>query len=230
MSATTPTTSRGYLSHAELEQFADITVLDTTEADDQISQAEEMLDSYVGPQNKAFLDVVEGKAVAGGTNTLTMETRHQNIYDRDYLIYCWCEIIGGTGVGQQRRITGQTYAGVITVVSNWTTAPDSTSIYKISQVAKFPRWSELFHNTNETPARYYKHIPEAVRRAVAAQVQYIIEMGATFFSTDKSEYTREAIGDYSYEKNGGKSSTSSMIAPKAKVLLRGIFTRVGELI
>ncbi len=39
---------RGYVTQAELATLADITITDATEADDRISQAEELIDAYVG--------------------------------------------------------------------------------------------------------------------------------------------------------------------------------------
>jgi hypothetical protein len=43
-----PTSVRGYLSKDDLEQLANINITDDTEADDVISQAEEIVDEYVG--------------------------------------------------------------------------------------------------------------------------------------------------------------------------------------
>jgi hypothetical protein len=217
---------RNYLSQSELAEFADITITDTTEADDRITQAEELLDSFVGFQNKAVSETFEGMATGGSTTTLTLETRHQNIYQQDYFIYCMVEIIGGTGIGQRSRITASTLAGVITF-DTLTTAPDSTSIYRIWQLGKFPRPQDEYYDSIHTPSRYYRSIPEAVKRATAAQVEYMIQMGDAYFSTDKAEMESESIGDYSYDKDG---SLSSMIAPKAKMLLRGIKNIKGEIL
>lgn len=218
---------RQYLSQDELEQYADITIIDSTEAFDQISQAEEIIDAYVGFQCKAVCDVVQGKATSGTISTLTLDTIHQNVYQLDYFLYCICEIIGGTGVGQQSRIVGSTLAGVLTV-DPWDTAPDSTSIYKIYQVGKFPRPQEEFYNGNETPPRYYRHIPEAVRRAVAAQVEYVVEMGTAYFKSNASKVQSESIGDYSYSNAQG--GPDDLVAPKAKILLRGIRNKTGEIL
>jgi hypothetical protein len=220
---------RNYLSQEELEQFADITVTDPTEADDQIGQAEEIIDSYVGYQNKAVCDTFEGKATAGSATTLTLESRHQNLYEADYFVWCIVEIIGGTGIGQQARITSSTKEGVLTFAT-MTTPPDATSIYKIYQLGKFPRKQDEYYNTNETPAKYYRHIAEAVRRAVAAQVEYIIQMGAAFFTTDASGKQSESIGDYSYTNAQGLVGTNRLIAPKAKILLNGIKNRTGMIV
>lgn len=225
------TSRRGYLSQAELAELADITITDTDEADDQISQAEEMIDAYVGFQNKFIRGVLTRRASGGTSNTLTLHTDDQNVVDVDYYKGCEVEIIGGTGVGQRRIISGSTRAGVITVSSNWTTTPDSTSFYKIYQLGKFPRPQDVTYYSQESPFTYYKSIPEAVKRAVAAQVEYVINMGEAFFTTDKSDKQSENIGDYGYSRaNNAGGQIGRMIAPKAKAFLSGIMNRTGELI
>lgn len=229
VTSTQPTSRRGYLSQSELEQLANITITDATEADDQISQAEELIDGYVGPQPKYMENDVVGKASAGGATSITLETSQQNTYDVDYFKLCDVEIIGGTGVGQRRKCTASTKAGVLTV-ETWTTTPDSTSVYRITQVGKFPRTCDVETYTDGSVTTYYKVIPEAIKRAVAAQIEYMIEMGEAFFSGDKPDMQSESIGDYSYTKGDGISSMSKLIAPKVKVLLRGIYKRTGQII
>lgn len=219
---------RGYLSQAELADFADITITDATEADDQISQAEEVIDKYIGNQPK-FLDYeLTGLVSQGGTTTLTLESPHQNNMQQDYLRGCWIEIIGGTGEGSRRKITGQTFAGVLTLESALTT--DTTSYYRIWQLGKFPRKSDVVFDGNHTPNRYYKSVPEEVRRAVAAQVEFRIQMGDAFFSGDKADLVSESIGDYSYSKGSASAGDDRLVAPKAKVLLRGLMNRLGVIV
>jgi len=222
-------TKRNYLTIAELEEFADITVTNEGEAFDQIGQAEEMIDAYVGSQFRAVAGKLEGRAVSGGAGTITLAVEQQNMFEIDYFLYCLCEIIGGTGAGQQRRVSGSTYAGVLTLESNWSTNPNSTSFYRIYQMGKFPRKEDSSYDGVNTPARYYKYIPEEVKRAVAAQLQYVLEMGSSFFTSDKSELASEQIGDYGYENRQG-SSGNKLVAPKAKHYLRGIYNRKGAII
>ncbi|MFA5768361.1 MAG: hypothetical protein WC871_02335 [Bacteroidales bacterium] len=231
VTSTTPSSRRGYLSQDELEQFANITVTDTDEADDVISQAEEMIDSFVGYQQKFLEYEILGRATAGGSATITLETEHQNVYEANFFKLCEIEIVDGTGSGQRRRVSASTKAGVLTVASAWTTTPDSTSFYRIHQLGKFPRYTDVITHLDASVTTYYKSIPEAVRRAVAAQVEYIINQGDEFFTTDQSDKTSESIGDYSYSM-GEKSSISlaRMIAPKAKLLLRGYINRTGRII
>lgn len=231
ITSTTPTSRRGYLSQSELEQYANITITDIDEADDVISQAEEMVDAFVGYQQKFQEYDVEGRATAGGSATITLELVHQNVYDANYFKWCTIEIVDGTGAGQRRRISASSKAGVITVATAWATVPDSTSFYRIQQLGKFPRRPDVTSHNEGGVVTYYKNVPEAVRRAVAAQVEYIIGMGDDFFATDQSEKQSERIGDYSYQfGNMSSLGLARMMAPKAKLLLRGYINRAGRII
>lgn len=225
-----PTSRRGYLSESELEQFADITVLDTDEGIDRISQAEELIDAYVGYVDKYMPNAITGRVSASTSTSITLESDQQNVYDNDYFILCQVEIIGGTGKGQRRKCTTSTKAGVLTVNSAWDTNPDTTSFYKIEQVGKFPRQQDVEFYSEQSPSTYYKSIPEAVKRAVASQVAYMIEMGDGFFAGDEADKTSERIGDYSYTKAEGASGFAKLIAPRAKLLLRGYTNRVGQIV
>lgn len=220
---------RGYLSLTELAEYADITITDNDEAYDQISQAEEEIDAYVGFQQKAVQQTIEDKIAVGGSSTATLADIHQNNFDIDYLKGCEIEILGGAGEGQRRIITGQTRAGVVTFDSAFSPALTTTSFYKIYQLGKFPRHCDMTAYNRTGDSTYYKRIPEAVKRAVAAQIQYKIEMGDAFFASDKSALKSESIGDYSYSRSDG-ATTDQLIAPKAKQLLRGITNRKGAII
>ncbi len=70
----------------------------------------------------------DGTATAGSASTITLQSgasTSNNFYNGQYIT-----IVGGTGIGQSRVISG--YVGgtlVATVVPNWTTTPDNTSQY-----------------------------------------------------------------------------------------------------
>lgn len=224
-------TQRSYLTQEDLAEYADITITDSDEADDQIAQAEELIDAFVGPQDKFIAQKFEGMASAGSTTTLTLDDRYKASYPyTDYFKGMTVEIVGGTNVGKSRNVASSDENGVLTFVSAFPSAIDNTSFYRIFQMGKFPRKSDVSVHNVATPQKYFRSIPEAVKRATAAQLQYIIEMGPKFFSTDASEKNSESIGDYSYSKGAGKGGISAMIAPKAKTLLRGILNRKGQFI
>lgn len=202
-----------------------------TTTDSAITDAEELIDTYVGYQCRAVEEVVEGRVASATSTTITLQAdRHANTYQGNYFLYCVVEIIGGTGSGQLRTISASTYAGVVTVDTAWDTTPDSTSYYKIYQVSKFPRNKDEYFDGQASPQTYVKSIPEAVKRATAAQVEYMAAQGSGFFTSDSSSYESEDIGDYSYSRGSGTSSGNILIAPKARQALRGIVNRKGIMI
>ena len=76
------------------------------------------------------VEIHEGTAQAGDTNSITLADTASNIDDAYNDMYI--EITEGTGKGQVRKIAD--YAGSsreATVDSNWDTAPDATSVYKL---------------------------------------------------------------------------------------------------
>lgn len=221
---------RGYLTLEELEEFADITISDNDEAYDQIGHAEELIDDYLGFVTK-FMTVEHVGVVSEvpSSTTFTLDADYINSFPFvDYFKWCHVEIIGGTGAGQQRKITASDESGVLTVESEFSTTIDTTSAYKIYQMAKFPRYQDVFVDSRTQPTKYYKSIPEAIKRAVAAQVEYRINMGDKFFAQSGQE-TSERIGDYSYTSKS-EGGIKHLIAPKARKLLAGYIVRTGKII
>ena len=249
---------RAYVTAAEVQQYANITITDATEGDDQISQAEEIIDAYVGTQKKAFIgfginngsgvftppdyydlpqqdQVIYGRVnqvIQSGNSAqndvVMLEPYQDNVYQNGYFSFTMFEIVGGTGQGQRLPIMDSLMNGQITIRGSFTTSPDTTSLYKIYQVGKFPRVKDVFYNTYENPSRYYKTIPEAVKRAVCAQLEYMITQGPAFFASQASQTSSEHIGDYSYRRSNG--APENLIAPKAQMYLRGIRNLKGEIL
>ena len=216
---------RRYTTSTEISEYADIIIDDSGEADDQISQAEEMIDAYIGFQNKHIKTKHEGMAT-GGTTTTLIDTSALG-YNDNYFNYCEIEIVAGTNVGEIRQITSSDRSvNSITVNEAFSAAIDNTSVYIIRQLGKFPRVKDIFTKTVDSESTYYKSIPEAVKRAVAAQLQFVIEKGVEFFAgaTDKDS---ETIGDYRYTV---KKGAERLIAPKARLILRGIVNRKGRMV
>lgn len=226
---------RGYLSQTELADFADIIIDDATEADDRISQAEEIIDAYVGPQNQ-FIDKtwsdIEGKMQSVSGNVFQLEARHCSVFLNDFFKGCEVEIIGGTGSGQRTIITTSTYAGFVTGTS-FSPTIDITSFYRIYQLGKFPRKRDVYLDAINPPIPiYYKNIPEEIKRATAAQVEYMINQGDAYFRTDDIFKNQERIGDYEYQKSrdGSGAGITQLIAPKAKWFLNGFVNRKGVMV
>lgn len=217
-------TKRQYVTLAEVSEYADIVISDNDEAYDQISLAEEMIDAYVGYQDKDIKEEYYGIATGGTTLTLIDSSTDTPLNFLDnYFKYCEIEVIEGTNSGQVRPISD--YAKdthTITVANAFTSAIDSTSVYVIRQSSKFPRVRDSY-TLNQI---YYKTIPDAVKRAVMAQVQYIIEMGTDFFM-DVVDFDTESLDGVSYSV---RSNANRIIAPKARLYLRGIMNRKGKLL
>lgn len=228
ITSTKPTSRRGYVSKEEVADYTGAVVGTITDA--IIQKAEEIIDGIVGYHEKFMPNVVEGKVSVATANTLTLEDTHQNTNQNDYYVLCEVEIIGGTGAGQRRKITGSTLAGVLTVDTNWTTQIDSTSIYKIYQLGKFPRQQDIYFDSRNTPNTYYKTIPDAIKRAVCAEYEYILEMGDSFFAGGGDSVISERIGDYSYQNADGDVSEDDLVSNKVKLLLTGYIKRTGKII
>lgn len=229
-------TRRGYLSIGDLEEFANITVTDDDEALDQIQMAEELIDSYVGPQLTFWpKDSSHIGHVSSATSTTLVDDTSTTFlsYNDGYFVGLEVEIIGGTGAGQKRTVTDSDADSLtLTFSAAWSTIPDTTSIWSIVQVGKFPRYQDV--RVDPVTNRHYKTIPEAISRAVAAQVSYMISMGAEFFSSDASDKNSETIGNYSYSKggsggSGGMSADAKLVSPRVRGLLRGFVNRTGIL-
>jgi hypothetical protein len=229
VNSATATSRRGYLSQLELKQFANIDITNATETDDQISQAEEIIDAYIKRASKFVRYQVEGIATSGNSGKTTLvDTSPDSPFnqDNDYWKGCEVEIVGGTNEGERRKITSyDKTTKTITVDSAFTSQVDTTTAYAIYQLGLFPRIEDVHHISNT----YYKRIPEAIKRAVAAQVEFIIEKGESYFKGG-AEFKRERIDDYEYERADGSGGlTEAMISPKARQFLRGFVKRIGVL-
>lgn len=82
------------------------------------------------------LELVNGTAQGGGTNTITLAA--SDTAASDFYVGYSIRITGGTGSGQQRVITGNNFGTKqATVDENWSTQPDGTSTYSIVLI-EFP--------------------------------------------------------------------------------------------
>ncbi len=250
---------RQYITASYLTSYLGSQTLnsDFPTADALIESAEEMIDSYVGPQRKWFQ--LDSSFIAGvytppdyepetpvvkelrGRITSVIDPTHymietwqQGAYQNNFFQMCNLDVIGGTGAGNSYLISASTLPGEITITNIDGTNPtaavfDTTSVYRIYQLGKFPRDRDVFYNTFQNPTFYYKGIIEPVREATAAQCEYINKMGIAFFTSDTSFLQSEKIGPYSYTKDL-KAAGNILIAPKAKMLLRGLMSRRGTIV
>lgn len=207
----------------------------STEA--QVALAESLIDQYVGPQLQFTRSQTPMVLTAISNANLTIaDTSAQTLLQTgqtDYFAKMHIEVIGGTGVGQIGYIVGHDpIARTITLKDAFTTTPDTTSVFMIKQIAKFPRRQDYTNWPNGV--RYYKQIPRAVIEACIVQTQFVIAKGDEFFASDGLDVTSESFLNYSYTKaTGANGATQSpliqMTAPQARILLRGIYNRKGNL-
>ncbi len=215
-------TLRQYLTEDEADGISSIT-------DSVLELAEELVDAYVGFVERHVTETYRGKATGGTTTTLIDTSSNSPFTINDgYFERCVIQIIGGTNKGEVRFISAYDKdTQTITVSEAFSSAIDTTSIFKIYQLARFPRECDVEAiDENDT---YYKDIPEPIRRAVIAQCEYIIEQGDDFFESG-TDLISESIDDYSYRLAEGvaKSDLKKMIAPKARAILKTFRVKTGR--
>jgi hypothetical protein len=222
---------RQYATIAEVEQFASITSVDDTEFEDRMSQCEELIDAYVGYQDRFMGSEFIGNVTSATGLTLVDDSFSSKLGTTDnYFAGCYVEIIGGSGVGNRRWIVSSDYTNKSITYEGASIGADTTSVFRIFQLGKFPRSKDAFLNNDDET--WYKIIPEAVRRAVAAQMEFLVNQGDAYFATATMDLASESIGNYSYSRGSGSEGQSpavKMLAPKAKALLRGYKNSMGRL-
>jgi hypothetical protein len=218
-------TKRGYITKAEVESYCDIAITDSDEGIERMELAEEIIDKYVGFQNSFVRYEVTGIAT-GGTTTTLIDTSGNSLLgssvDGRYT-YCTLQILSGTNAGEERLITQHdTSESEVTVHKAFTSAIDETCVYRIYQLAKFPRTEDVKIIDNV----FYKFVPENVKKACLAQVEYMAEMGDDFFLSGVDKKS-ENIDGYQYEV---PRDIRRSVAPKAREYLKGIVCRIGKLV
>lgn len=218
-------TLRQYLTESEADSILEIT-------EPILKLAEELIDIYVAYVEKHVNSISRGIATGGSKTTLIDTSGDSPLsLNSGYFERCVLQIIGGTNKGEVRFISGYDKdQQKITLSEQFTNSIDTTSVYKIYQLARFPRNCDVEVITNNGDSVYYKDIPEKVRRAVIFQCEYIIEQGDSFFSSG-SDIVSETIDDYSYKVSDSisKSSIERLISPKARTILAtGIRKKVGR--
>jgi hypothetical protein len=216
-------TRRNYIETSEVSGATDA----------QVALAEEIIDQYVGVQDKhvkaeydgEITSLLAGNKVIDASSLSQLKQQNTNIFSR-----CVIELVTGDAAGTIRLITasdGSDYS--VTYDGDAISGIQVGDIFRIYQLAKFPRQKDQFTRNSI----YYKTIPRAVKDAVIAQTQFIIEMGDDYFTGNETDAGSESIGNYSYSNASGGSGQQSaavkMVAPRARTLLRGIVNRLGRI-
>lgn len=215
-------TAHGYLSISELTKLAPGVTGTEDEKKALIDRAETLVDSYLGIWQHAVREI-RGLAAAATENTIQLSPEdRQQANGVNMLVGCVIDIIGGTAAGEQGYIKSQTLDGIITVQTNWGTQPDTTSYYRIYQGGKVPRkgTNDLTNDTVGGVNTYFRVIPRALKQAVAAQVEYVQQMGIEYFTGGDSAMQSESMDGYSYNRGDGGSG-KTLVAPSVRSLLSG---------
>lgn len=226
---------RNYLTSLDtLKEYANITINDEDEAWDQISQAEAIIDAFVGWQDRFIERKYQGEITSvNGTTVIDSGSGNSMDVTNDFFMGCEIEMVSGAAKGQIRPITSSTkLSKSITIGSAFSPVAAAGDMFVIRQIGKFPRDCDVVSSRDGT--RYAKYVPDAVVQAVCAQVEYMINMGSTYFASGSLQMRAEKIGNYAYEKGSTSEPTQSdavkLVAPKARTLLRGIKNRTGRLV
>lgn len=196
----------------------------------QAALAEALVDAYVGFQQKFYASEIVGKVTASLSGQVVDTNSNSPLYVTDNTFAkCYIEIIGGAGEGQSRFITSSdrddrsvTFEGAA-----FSPALDDTSVYRIYQLGKFPRRQDS--RTPSGDSIFYKYIPDAIKNATVAQLEFILAQGDDYFEGDDSEMDSERLLNYSYSRGGnaGQSALVKFLSPKARAFLKGYKNSTG---
>lgn len=230
-----------YLLTGELAAFIHTMsgVTDTALAARFISDAERIIDAFVGPALRFYPDWTgtTNAVIASGATTWTADifgTRRPNYWAKGGIYIELLEVAGSPGstlVGEQ-RLAIASQDNQVTLATAFSDAVASGSSFLIHQESRFPRaWdSDPFG----TP-----RLPDELKVAVAWQVEYGILFGSEEFGLGDSAVATDADGQvqsrtygsgYSETRiPGEKRGLATWIAPKARAVLRELLNSTGYL-
>lgn len=214
-------------------------VTDHALAADFISDAEKMIDAYVGPFPKFYCDLtgtLDAQLASGATTVSgsSFGNRRPNYWavGGHYLVIC--DVPGSPTsalIGTKRLIVAST-SGTVTLASGWTVAVPSGTSYYTTQESRFPRWCDS--DPWGTPK-----LPDLLDQAVAWQVEYGIQFGSESYGLGDSSVATgdsELITNRSY--GSGYSEGRSVdarrglavwVAPKVRAIMRRLTNTTGWL-
>lgn len=213
-------------------------VTDHTLAAKFISDAETIVDSYVGKAPKFYSNLTGSLSSAvtssGTTVSATVFGDRRTNYWACGGHYLTIANIPGSGshalVGTKRLIVGST-SGSVTLASGFGTNLAAGVEFKLSQESRFPRWCDS--DSWGTP-----ELPPDLERAVAWQVEYGILYGSESYGLGDSSVAAgesELVQSRSYSSGysetripGERRGLAAWIAPKARAILRDLIIAIGR--
>ncbi|KKL55592.1 hypothetical protein LCGC14_2253860 [marine sediment metagenome] len=207
-----------------------------------ITDAERMIDAYVGPSQKFYTDLTGSISAAVTSSGLTIsatifgEGRRTNYWAAggNYLRIAGIPNSGNHPlVGEKRLIVGSASGdGAVTLASSFGTNLAAGTQFVISQESRFPR--HVDSDPWGTP-----RMPEQLAQAVAWQVEFGLQYGGEAFGLgtdaivtgeDDAVQSRTYSSGYSETRiPGERRGLAAWIAPKARAILRDIMSVTGRM-
>lgn len=227
-----------YIQPSELPTYIHTmsSVTDETLAAKHISDAERIVDAYVGPGPKFYVDLSgeTSSAVASGATTLPSTifgSRRPNYWARGGVYVELVDGVAASLVGERRLVVASD-DNQVTLASGFDAAVANGALFVYRQLSAFPRvWDQ--HATLALP-----RLPEGLKRATAFQVEYAITFGSEAFGLgDPSISDGEAALVQSRTYGSGYSETriptskqglAYLIAPRARAELYRLINAAGR--
>jgi hypothetical protein len=203
-----------------------------------ISDAERVVDAFVGPGRKFYprLGGETAAEIASGATTLTAEIfgdRRPDYWAAGGAYITLVSAADSSLNGERRLIVASLNPNTVTLVSGFDAVLAAGAQFYFQQESAFPRiWDQ---DTWGNP-----DIPELLKAAVAAQVEYGIVYGSEAFGLGDTDIAADTSGDITSRSYGSgysesrdarrKDGMAVWIAPRARVLLRQLLSSTGRLV
>jgi len=232
-----------YITPGKLAQYIHTMsgVTDNDQAASFITDAERIVDAYVGPAPRFYTDQTgdTSAVIASGTSASVVTAdvfgdRRPNYWAKGGHYLHVLDVPGSPSsalIGESRLIVAST-SGQVTLVSGFLTDVPSGSTFWLHQESAFPR---VWDTDNFGTPR----LPDVLENAVALQVEYGILYGSEAFglgdsgvATDEgaSVQSRTYASGYSESRQPGQErGLARWTAPRARALLRSIMSNAGRL-
>jgi hypothetical protein len=202
-----------------------------------ISDAERVIDAFAGPGPQFYQRLGGDTAalVASGATTLTSDIFGSRRPDYWAAGGAYIHIVSAADAslnGERRLVVGSANPNTVTLASGFGAALAAGAQFQFQQESAFPRiWDQ---DTWGNP-----DMPELLKAAVAAQVEYGIIYGSEAFGLGDTNIVADTNGDVTSRSYGSGYSESRdarrrdgmavWIAPRARVLMRRLLASTGKL-
>lgn len=225
---------------AEIPTMSGVT--DHALAAEFITDAERMIDVYVGPSQPFYSDLTGTLDAALPSGQLTLSgssfgNRRPNYWAVGGHYLTITDVPGAPTsalIGTKRLIIAST-SGTVTLATGYSEDVPSGTAYYTHQESRFPRWNDSDPWGSPT-------LPDEVAKATAWQVEFGIAEGSESYGlgedsvvvgSDGAVVSRNYGSGYSESRAtqgaGSKAGLAALIAPKARAILRSLMNSTGWL-